>query len=80
VDSRSLDINENGTSEDPKDDYYEFSALTDSDRFQTYVIQLGARYDFDQYHALLFDANLTNVSGGNQANDRIVQLRYLFRF
>ncbi|MDZ7808694.1 MAG: hypothetical protein U5K71_16525 [Gracilimonas sp.] len=80
VNSKTLEINENGTSEDPKDDYYEFGSFTDSDNFQTYVLQLGARYDFDQFHALLFDANLTNVSGGDRANDRIIQLRYLFRF
>lgn len=80
VNSKTLELNENGTAEDPKDDYYEFGSITDSDKFQTYVLQLGARYDFDQYHALLFDANFTNVSGGNRANDRIVQLRYLFRF
>jgi hypothetical protein len=80
VRSKNLEINENGTADDPKDDYYEFGSVTDSNTFQTYVIQIGGRYDFDEYHAILLDANLTNVSGGNQANDRIIQLRYLFRF
>ena len=80
VRSRDLEINENGTTEDPKDDYYEFGSVTETNAFQTYVVQLGVRYDFDQYHAVLFDANLTNISGGSQANDRIIQLRYLFRF
>ncbi len=47
--------------------------------FSTFVLQAGAQYDLNEYHSFIFDANLTNVSGDN-SNDRIVQLRYLFNF
>ena len=63
-----------------RDDYYVLGNTVDENNFQTYVLQAGAQFDIDENHGLIFDANLTNVSGRNNANDRIVQLRYVFRF
>ncbi len=74
-DPNSAQLNEN-----PRDDYYVLSGQASENTFQTYVIQAGAQFDIDEHHAVLFDANLTNVSGSGRANDRIVQLRYVFRF
>lgn len=74
-DPNSTQLNEN-----PSDDYYVLSGQASQNTFQTYVIQAGAQFDIDEHHAVLFDANLTNVSGSGRANDRIVQLRYVFRF
>ncbi len=74
-----LEIEDNGN-DNPQDDYYVLSADKNESKFQTYIIQTGARFEIDDYHALIFDANLTNVSGAGSANDRIVQLRYVFRF
>lgn len=78
--TRPLEITDLSGTESTQDDYYVLSDNTTDDNFQTYVIQTGARFDIDNYHALIFDANLTNVSGSGRANDRIVQLRYVFRF
>ncbi|MBD3617522.1 MAG: hypothetical protein HUJ22_13230 [Gracilimonas sp.] len=80
IQNRELLIRDFSDPNTQKDDYYELGSDVDKNKFQTYVIQAGARFDIDDYHALIFDANLTNVSGGGRANDRIVQLRYVFRF
>ena len=44
----------------------------------------GASYNFNKFHSLLFDASFTNVSvrtaGVNIPNDRVIQLRYVYRF
>lgn len=75
-----LSITDLSGTESNRDDYYVLSNDVTEDKFQTYVLQTGARFNIDDYHALIFDANLTNVSGAGRANDRIVQLRYVFRF
>ncbi len=73
-------INDNGN-EDPYDDYFELDeSNVTTNNFQTYVIQAGARFNINDNHALVFDANLTNVSQQNIDNDRIVQLRYVFSY
>lgn len=78
--SRPLLITDLSGTESNRDDYYVLSEDVTKNRFQTYVLQTGARFNIDNYHSLIFDANLTNVSGAGRANDRIVQLRYVFRF
>lgn len=78
--SRPLLITDLSGTESNRDDYYVLSDDVTKNRFQTYVLQTGARFNIDNYHSLIFDANLTNVSGAGRANDRIVQLRYVFRF
>lgn len=79
VDSPNWDV----LNDNPQDNYYVLSddpANISTNNFNTFVIQSGARYNFDDQHSLIFDANLTNVGGANRANDRIVQLRYMYRF
>lgn len=78
--SRGFGINDNGN-DNPYDDYFELdnSNIT-KNNFQTFVIQAGARFNITDNHALVFDANFTNVSQQNSANDRIMQLRYVFSY
>jgi hypothetical protein len=78
--SRPLLITDISGTESNRDDYYVLSNNVTENNFQTYVMQTGSRFNIDNYHSLVFDANLTNVSGSGRANDRIVQLRYVFRF
>jgi hypothetical protein len=82
--NRMLLIRDNPTNEElndnPRDNYFALSEDVTSNTFSTFVLQVGARYNFNEYHALVFDTNLTNVSGQGRANDRIVQLRYVFNF
>jgi hypothetical protein len=80
IKSRELLVRDYSDPATQRDDYYELAPDVVKNKFQTYIIQAGARFNIDDYHALIFDANLTNVSGGGRANDRIVQLRYVFRF
>ncbi|RNC83430.1 MAG: hypothetical protein ED557_11820 [Balneola sp.] len=61
-------------------DYYVLSDDRTSSRFGTYVFIAGAEYRLDNNHSFLFDSNFTNVSGAGSINDRVVQLRYIYRF
>jgi hypothetical protein len=85
--SRALKVVDNPNTDElndnPQDNYYVLSddpSGISTNNFNTYVLQSGARYNFDDHHSLVFDANFTNVGGANNANDRIVQLRYVYRF
>lgn len=80
ISNRPLLIEDYNDPTTPRDDYYVLGNTADENNFQTYVLQAGAQFDIDENHGLIFDANLTNVSGRGNANDRIVQLRYVFRF
>ncbi|MEX0724207.1 MAG: hypothetical protein WD053_10025 [Gracilimonas sp.] len=77
---RPLLVTDMSDTETSRDDYYMLSNDESENNFKTYVLQAAARFDIDDNQALIFDANLTNVSGSGRANDRIVQLRYVFRF
>lgn len=66
--------------DEPLNDYFILGAGRQQSDFGTYVLQAGARYDFDSNHSLLFESSFTNVSGSAQENDRLVQLRYIYRF
>ena len=77
---RPLLITDLSDTESSRDDYYMPSNDESENNFKTYVLQAAARFNIDDNQALIFDANLTNVSGSGRANDRIVQLRYVFRF
>ncbi|MEX0608405.1 MAG: hypothetical protein WD016_03775 [Balneolaceae bacterium] len=77
--SRIVAIEDNGDT-NSLNNYYFLGDEIANPSFATYALQAGAEYTLNEYHALIFDANLTNVSGQNRANDRIVQLRYVFRF
>lgn len=78
--SRQLLIRDYNDPSTPKDDYYVLGNNVSENNFKTYVLQAGAQFDIDENQGLIFDANLTNVTGRGNANDRIVQLRYVFRF
>ncbi len=65
---------------DSNNDYFILDSNTSKNNYGTYVFQAGAQYNLNEYHSFLFDANLTNVTGIGNTNDRIVQLRYLFKF
>lgn len=70
----------NGEDSDFFNDYYVLSETQNSSNFGTYVFIAGAEYKLDNNHSFLFDSNFTNVSGQNSINDRVVQLRYIYRF
>lgn len=76
---RNLEISNEGDNFSGND-YYFLGAETAQPAFSTFAIQAGAQYSMNESHVFIFDANLTNVSNANMANDRIVQLRYVFRF
>ncbi|MEX0719430.1 MAG: hypothetical protein WD059_02100 [Balneolaceae bacterium] len=83
--SRMLDVEyvediENNEVNNTQNDYYYLGDETIQPAFSTFALQAGAQYTLNEYHAFIFDANLTNVSGNNRANDRTVQFRYVFRF
>tara|TARA_R110002096_G_scaffold303080_6_gene498062 strand:+ start:4289 stop:7024 length:2736 start_codon:yes stop_codon:yes gene_type:complete len=65
---------------DANNDYFILDDTSTKNNYGTYVLQTGAQYNVNEYHSFLFDANLTNVSGIGNTNDRIVQLRYIFKF
>ncbi len=65
---------------DANNDYFILDNNSTKNNYGTYVFQTGAQYNVNEYHSFLFDANLTNVSGIGNTNDRIVQLRYIFKF
>ncbi len=77
--TRTLSI-ENGEDSNFFNDYYVLSDTRNISNFGTYVLLAGAEYRLDNNHSFLFDSNFTNVSGANSINDRVVQLRYIYRF
>ncbi len=82
--SRMLNIVDNPDNDplndDPNDDYLVLSETASKNTFSTFVLQAGARYNITDNHALVLDANMTNVSGQSRANDHVIQLRYVFRY
>ncbi|MTI88612.1 MAG: hypothetical protein FH748_11645 [Balneolaceae bacterium] len=77
--ARALDIV--GDEDDsPYNDYYVLGNTPTENDFSTFVLQAGAEYRLNEMHSLIFDANFTNVSGSGNANDRLMQLRYIVRF
>lgn len=77
--TRSLSI-ANGEDANFFNDYYVLSDEQNASTFGTYVFIAGAEYRLDNNHSFLFDSNFTNVTGVNSINDRVVQLRYIYRF
>ncbi|MFV1882921.1 MAG: hypothetical protein ACMZ7B_00305 [Balneola sp.] len=77
--TRSLSI-ANGEDSNFFNDYYILSAEQNASNFGTYVFIAGAEYRLDNNHSFLFDSNFTNVTGVNSINDRVIQLRYIYRF
>ncbi len=77
--TRTLSV-ANGEDSNFLNDYYVLSDIQNSSVFGTYVLIAGAEYKLDNNHSFLFDSNFTNVSGRNSINDRVVQLRYIYRF
>lgn len=61
-------------------DYYTLGSNQTTSEFSTYVFLAGAEYKLNTKHSFVFTSNFTNVSGQNSLNDRIVQLRYIYRF
>jgi hypothetical protein len=85
--SLSLAVKDNNNPESFTDNYY--VKADDSERMRRYtnsfIIRFGAQYDITRNHALMAMMNYTNNRDtlGNLAsltNDRILQLRYIFRF
>lgn len=77
--TRNLEI-VNGEDANFLNDYYELSDMVNTNSFGTYVLLASAEYRLTNKHSFLFDSNFTNVSGTNSINDRVVQLRYTYRF
>ena len=85
INSTSLTTFDNSTTDNLLDDYYvpDFTSTNSSEQ-TSYIIRGGASYNFNRSHSLLFDASFTNVSvktaGISIPNDRVIQLRYVYRF
>jgi len=77
--SRTLEIL-NSEDNTLQNDYYVLSDTKDVSEFNTYVLLVGAEYKIARNQSLVFDSNFTTVSGGSGLNDRLVQLRYIYRF
>ena len=77
--SRMLQV-QNTEDDSYLNDYYVLSDTETVSEFSTFVMLAGAEYKLAENHSLVFSSNLTNVSGNNALNDRIVQLRYIYRF
>jgi hypothetical protein len=85
--SLSLEVSDNDNPESFSDNYYVPGDESERDRRHTnsFIIRLSAQYDITSNHGLMATVNYTNNRDplGNLAsvyNDRILQLRYLFRF
>lgn len=80
-----LVVNANGTPNDTSDDYYEpdpsNNSVTENNSF---VLGAGARYRFDNHHALVVNMRLTSINSSLSStsipNDRLLQARYIFSF
>ncbi len=75
----------NSDTQDFFDDYFTpDETQRTKERSNTYVIRGGARYNITNNHALILDANFTNVvligGVGTLPNDRLIQARYVFNF
>jgi hypothetical protein len=85
--SLALIVNDNDNPQTFSDNYYVPADESERSRRYTnsFIIRMGAQYDFTESHALLASLNYTanrdsfgNI--GTLPNDRILQLRYIFRF
>ena len=63
-----------------RNDYYILSPTKETSSFNTYVLLAGLEYRMTKNQSINFDSNFTSVSGGNGLNDRLIQLRYIYRF
>lgn len=80
LDELNAGVADPGLDDNFLNDFYRLSDTRTRRTFSTYVLIAGAEYRFNQSHSLIFDSNVTNVSGVNTLNDRVMQLRYLYRF
>jgi hypothetical protein len=78
-DSRKLEIVTEGD-DSLRNDYYILSPTKETSAFNTYVLLAGLQYRMTKNQSINFDSNFTSVSGGNGLNDRLIQLRYIYRF
>lgn len=66
------------------DDYFRPNASArTNENTNTYIFRGNARYNITNNHALILDANFTNVvllGAGTLPNDRLLQARYVFTF
>jgi hypothetical protein len=85
--SLELQVNDNNNPGSFSDNYY--VAANESERTRRYtnslIVRMGAQYDLTENHAFLATVNYTanrDTYGnlGTLPNDRILQLRYIFRF
>ncbi|MDZ7692505.1 MAG: hypothetical protein U5K69_15455 [Balneolaceae bacterium] len=89
IESTSLQIYDNGTS-DPRDDIYQpqtddsGSRIVQETNNNLIILRAGAEYSIDSHHAFLVNLSYTNISSQlsrlNPPNDKMVQARYIFRF
>ncbi len=85
--SLALNVNDNDNPQSFSDNYYVPADESERSRRYTnsFIVRIGAQYDFTENHGLLATLNYTanrdtfgNI--GSLPSDRILQLRYIFRF
>lgn len=89
VESTSLQISNNGTS-DPKDDIYQPQTDDSGNRViqetnnNLVILRAGAQYNLNSHHSLMVNLSYTNISNQlsslNPPNDHSLQARYIYRF
>ena len=77
--------NNNGTSEQTVDDYYQPGDSSSRSQSNSYIISAGGRYDLSQRHAFVLDFRYSNVrntlsTSRTFPNDHLLQARYIFNF
>ncbi len=82
-----LVVDDNNTPDNFFDNIFTAADDQDPSRSSTnaYIFRIGASYDISSSHSIIGSANYTSVENrlstpGNFSDDRILQLRYIFRF
>ncbi len=80
-----LGINNNGTPDEPADDYYTANTALKTVRdTQSFVFSASARFNITPRHAILLYSRMSNITGSDESlnlpNDHLLQARYIFSF
>jgi hypothetical protein len=81
--SRSLEINDDGTPNETRDDFYEPADAETTRESNSYVFNLNARYRLTDRHSFRVNADVNNVVAQDDRslpNDRVLQFRYVYDF
>ncbi|MDZ7683473.1 MAG: hypothetical protein U5J63_17620 [Fodinibius sp.] len=83
--SNGLFTNTNDTPEQSADDYYQPGNTTTVTESNSYIVNVGGRYNLSQRHAFVLDFRYSNVrnmlaTSRTFPDDHLLQARYIFKF